>query len=121
MKRLAVILLLISHINFSMFIAQVDEVDVFGATGEQLPDVNSLTDYLANLLVSNPENPKKDTDDDSARYFHIVKIDSQLFNQQFTVINQPVREAGKSTSYPDLVKGKLPIIFFEISSPPPEV
>jgi len=59
MKIIAFIVL-VSHINFSMFIAQIDEVDVFDKNGQQREDVNSLIEYLANtdreqMVTGTPE------------------------------------------------------------------
>ena len=73
MRLLASILLLL-HVNFSMFIAQIDEKDVYDASFQQVHDINSLTEYLQQVFTQNKEHKKqKDSDDDNARYFHVLK------------------------------------------------
>lgn len=63
-----------------MFIAQVDEVDVYDNAGQQKEDVNSLVEFLADTFHIK-HKPLKDSDDDNARYFHASKFDDYNFSQ----------------------------------------
>ncbi|MFL5786783.1 MAG: hypothetical protein ACJ748_01910 [Flavisolibacter sp.] len=118
MKKLLAIILLISHINFAMFIAQVDEVDAFDKTGQQSEDVNSLVQYLAQICHIK-HKPLKDSDDDNARFFHIEKLDYSISGLQFELIPKP--ELSEKIIYPPLLQNKPSSIYLDISSPPPRI
>ncbi|HEV7621700.1 MAG TPA: hypothetical protein VGO09_08205 [Flavisolibacter sp.] len=119
MKKLLTFIILISHINFSMFIAQVDEVDIYDKYGQQKEDVNSLIQYVA-VLCNFKHKPLKDTDDDNARYFHLVNLDYSFFNDQLTDEKKTFVNIEK-VKYAPYIKNKLSTVFFDIQSPPPEV
>lgn len=118
MKVLVAILLLL-HVNFSMFIAQVDEIDVYDASGHQVEDVNSLIDFLrVTFHKEKTHHNKKDSDDDNARYFHIVKLDRLFYQPFFEVL-----KTGDTTglhNYPQLAESKPSAVFSETQSPPPK-
>lgn len=73
--RLFAAILLLLHVNFSMFIAQIDEKDIYDANLQQVQDINSLSEYIQQLLPHHNGHHKKhkDNDDDNARYFHCLK------------------------------------------------
>src|SRR2546423_2742158 len=120
MKKLLAIILLISHVNFSMFIAQIDEVDSFDYSGQQQEDVNSLVQYVAQLCHVQ-HKPIKDSDDDNARYFHLIKFDYSVFGQQFAEVKKPNNESSQKIIYPPFLQQRLSSIFIDIYSPPPEL
>ena len=121
MKKLLAFILLISHINFSMFIAQVDETDAYDKNGQQIDDINSLAEYISALITKDHHSSKKDEDDDNARYFHIEKQDTYCFNQMVVSIKRPAFNLGKKTCYPPYIQHRITPVFSEIQSPPPEV
>ena len=117
MKIIAFIVL-VSHINFSMFIAQIDEVDVFDKNGQQREDVNSLIEYLANTFHVK-HKPLKDSDDDNARYFHVIKLPS-------CIIPQPIVEKENNFHFIDksfslYIEKKLISLSLDIQGPPPKI
>ncbi len=120
MKNVLAFILLLSHVNFSMFIAQVDEMDVFDKNGQQKEDVNSLIQYVAELFHLD-HKPIKDSDDDNARYFHLEKLDYSLYQEQLTGLRKPNKDVSEKTVYAPYMQNKIAAIFFDIQSPPPEV
>jgi hypothetical protein len=118
MKKLLAVILLISHINFSMFIAQVDEMDVYDKNGQQMEDVNSLVQYVANLCHI-AHKPIKDSDDDNARFFHMEKLDYSLYRQLFEVMTKPA--ITEKTAFQPYKQQHLLSVCLEISSPPPRL
>jgi hypothetical protein len=101
-----------------MFIAQLDEVDVFDKSGQQREDINSLVQYLADVFHIK-HKPLKDNDDDNARYFHIVKVDEYYFTQHLVTkenLFTPVR-----TIFPPFIDEKLSSVSLDIQGPPPKV
>ena len=116
MKFLAFILLL-SHINFSMFIAQVDEQDAYDKNGQQEEDINSVVQYLA-VVFHIKHKPLPDTDDDNARYFHIVKIDEYCFPQQSIIKEHPFADVRPIFAL--FIEKKLSAISLDVQGPPPK-
>ncbi len=102
-----------------MFIAQVDEVDIYDKYGQQKEDVNSLVQYVA-VLCHIKHKPIKDNDDDNARYFHIVKLDFSLFNEDVTGYKKIFYASGEKKRYAPYLQNKVASVFFDIPSPPPE-
>jgi|SRR5436853_7569091 hypothetical protein len=117
MKILA-FLVLLSHINFSMFIAQVDEIDVFDKSGQQREDVNCLAEYLANTFHIK-HKPLKDSDDDNARYFHVVKLPGYILPQ--ITISKEDNYTFNEKAFPPFVEKKITSVSLDIQGPPPKI
>lgn len=116
MKILA-FLVLVSHINFSMFIAQVDEMDVFDKSGQQRDDVNCLVEYLANTFHIK-HKPLKDSDDDNARYFHVAKLPSYTLPQVIVSKENSFNFCKKTFSI--FIEKKIASVSLDIQGPPPK-
>src|SRR5438477_4141654 len=101
-----------------MFIAQVDERDVFDKSGRQNEDVNSLVQYV-DVIILKHNRHTKDSDDDNARYFHASKFDDYSFSQA-GVIKKEYFFVGK-TKFPPSLEEKLTSVCLDIQGPPPTV
>lgn len=118
MKPLAFLLLLL-HINSAMFIAQVDEQDVYDAKGQQVCDVDTLTDWLQETF-SKKDAPKQhqDEDDDNARFFHILNP-HHIFSPYFVLVKKPT-VSSNGCFVPVVNETALFAGFFSIQVPPPK-
>jgi hypothetical protein len=117
-KKILAFILLLAHVNFAMFIAQIDESDSFDKAGQQKEDINSLVQYV-DLVILKHNRHTKDTDDDNARYFHAAKFDDYSFSQT-GVIKREYFIVGK-TKFPPSIEKKLTSVCLEIQGPPPKV
>jgi len=118
MKALAVILLLL-HVNFSMFIAQIDERDIYDGNFQQVKDINSLSDYIQYSFAKHKQKQKsKDSDDDNARYFHALKPHFFLVQPTAVIKKQSTLHSYRSIPLHD--EAKLSSGFYDIQSPPPK-
>jgi hypothetical protein len=120
LQKLLAAILLLSHINFSMFIAQVDEVDTYDKKGKQQEDINSMVQYVA-YLFNIKHKPLPDSDDDNARYSLIISM--PLYDFQPVKIKSTREEffaAGKKNEYSIYKEQNLLSPVIEISTPPPE-
>jgi hypothetical protein len=102
-----------------MFIAQVDELDNYAASGEQLEDINSLVQYIDVTLLGHKHKHKSDDDDDCARFFHSVKID-YFFHQQPAVTKNVGNKTAYKKIYPVYTAAKPSSAYTEIQTPPPK-
>jgi hypothetical protein len=120
MKNLLSILVLFGHMNFTMFIPQLDEADAFDKSGRQVDDINSLYEYIDEVVLGNVDPTPEDEDDDNGIYYHVQKVDDYSFSQKQFAIVRPELSLKKKTSFPIFLAEKIPSVFFEIQSPPPE-
>jgi len=74
MNRILTILLLLLHINTSMFIPVMDEVDTYDAQGMKVADINSVYEFIDQVLLGNKDRTPQDEDDDQAHYFNTVHV-----------------------------------------------
>lgn len=121
MKKLVAILILISHLNFSMFIPQVDEIDPVDANGCKYNDVNSLYEFIDEIVTGHTAAAPRDEDDDTGRFYHVVKIDNYCFTPCIMSLKRPELAGNRKTSFPKYKAVRLPSVFFDVSCPPPEV
>lgn len=120
LKHLIAAILLISHINFSMFIAQVDEVDTYDTNGNRINDINSLTEYINDIVLHHRNTPRSDEDDNNARYFHLIKLTGYFFSQPVTVSGSKPADVKSKTTFPYINTQKLLSVFYDVVTPPPK-
>lgn len=103
-----------------MFIAQVDEEDMYEMSGRPVHDIDSLTDWLQQSLAKEKKtgshNDKKD--DRDARFFHLLKP-HHFFSPQSVLVKKQSASTGKPYA-PVVDDGHLLAGFFSIQSPPPK-
>ena len=64
----------------------MDEVDIFDKNGVQVDDINTVYEYINQIILNHkPQKPHPDEDDDQAHYFNVIKF--QNFNITQYVIN----------------------------------
>lgn len=118
-RRPLALLLLVAHVNFFMCIAQVDEVDAYTPAGQRINDINSLAEYINDVVLKHNDKNREDEDDDNARYFHMAKVDYN-FSQPVTAPCSKNYEESKS-SFPLVDDDDLHPVYFEVITPPPRV
>ena len=104
--------------NYSMFIPQVDETDIYDKNGNQVDDINSLVEYIDQIVLGNVDPTPEDEDDDNACYFHVIKIDPSIkpqFSESETKPDLPL----SAIEYPLIKEEKLPEVYFRVTKPPP--
>lgn len=120
MKKGLTLILLFCHMNFSMFLPQVAEVDRFNIHGQEQDDINSVIEFIDQIILGNVDTTPEDEDDDSGQHFLLIKTVDVFNNQTITEIAS-ASIAAASVKYPVFKNGNLPFSFFDIVSPPPEV
>lgn len=111
--------MLLLHINFTMFIPQVDEMDIYDRSGRQIEDVNSLSEYLVEAFTPTEKHySKKDGDDDNARYFQLYR--TTLFLEQPVAVVQMLPARCRNKSIPLTDETRLAAGFSKVVSPPPK-
>jgi hypothetical protein len=103
-----------------MFIAQVDEVDAYDSKGCRVNDINSLVEYVNDILLDHKGPSRPDEDDDNARYFHIIKAFDFSISQQVVVKNPGWLNATEQQHFPGINSGKPVPAFYDVVTPPPK-
>ncbi len=117
--KFSVFILLLVHLNFSI-IPQFDEVDKVSKTGAKVDDINTVTEFVDQVLLGNHDSTPEDEDNDQARHLQTVKTVTYYCFQEVTTIKLPeIRLTDLATRY-KTQEEKLNCIFFEIPSPPPK-
>lgn len=102
-----------------MFIAQVDEVDAYDANGCRVNDINSLAEYIHDVILDHHGKSRPDEDDDNARYFHIDKTFDFSFSQQGIVSGTTALRTKGKNCYPGN-SGKPVPADGDVVTPPPK-
>jgi hypothetical protein len=119
MKRFLAFILLLCHMNASMFLPQISEDDVFDANGKQLDDVNSVIEYFQVALGC--DHHVDDEDDDNGQNFHLVKNVEYNFQQTFFTIESAVVTSTASPAFYHGDEDSFQTVALDIITPPPDL
>ncbi len=103
-----------------MFLPQCAETDILNATGQQEDDINSVVEYIDQVILGHHDDTPEDEDDDSGQNFHLVKYVDYVFQPFFVASEHRLPETQNSKRYPVLESYKILSVYFDILSPPPE-
>lgn len=110
--------MLLMHMNYFMFLPQVEETDSYDASGQQTDDINSVVEYVR--VVFGLDKTADDEDDDSGNNFTLVKTCDYFYQQQITTLATPGFIELRNRVYGEY-KGLSPLFTsYDIISPPPE-
>ena len=122
MIRTFAYILLFLHISTTMFIPVVDEKDVFDKRGRQINDINTIFEFVDQLVLGHTDVTQQDEDDDQAHYFTGINSVSYYISnqQQVTCCKQEPTSSQLAVAYPLMAVQKPLAIAYEILTPPPE-
>ena len=118
MKRLVAFILLLCHMNTSMFLPQMAEEDVYDANGNQVDDINSVVEYIRVSLGY--DHTADDEDDDAGQNFHLAKSLDYVYEQPVVILQKEELLQTGSRKFPEYIINSVDTISFEIITPPPE-
>ena len=119
MKKCFAFILLLCHMNTSMFLPQVAEDDVYDANGNQEDDINSVVEYFRVALGY--DHTADDEDDDSGQNFHMAKTVDYFYQQPCIIITKKETSQSSCQKFPGYIVKKIPSVSFDILIPPPKV
>jgi hypothetical protein len=120
-KTISWILLLV-HVCTSLFIPVVEEKDVYDVCGRQIDDINTIFEYVDQIILGNIDVTPEDEDDDQPHYFTGSSSISYYITAQeqtIPVINEPTT-TELAVAYPLLPVQKTSSVAYDILTPPPE-
>ena len=117
MKRFLAFFLLLSHINTSLLLPQVPEVDVYDTNGNQLDDINSIVEYV--LVKIGIDHTTDDEDNDSGQHLHVVPDFQYTFEPFFSMVPKDYTNVNKN-EFVEYSVSKIPLVSYDIIIPPPK-
>ena len=117
MKRFLAFILLLSHINTSMLLPQVPEVDVYDVNGNQADDINSIVEFV--MVKLGIDHTADDEDNDSGQNLHVVSDFQYTFQPFFSVVSKDYSNIN-SKEFIEYSESKIPLVSYDIIVPPPK-
>ena len=119
MKKCIAFILLLCHMNASMFLPQVPEEDVYDTNGQQVDDINSVIEFVRVELGY--DKTADDEDDDSGQNFHLVKALDYAFEQQSILIEKARFAPINGSEFSEYKIPEVKLLCYDILIPPPKV
>lgn len=116
MKKLLAFILLLSHMNTSMFLPQAPESDVYDKNGAQVDDITSIVELI--LVKAGIDHHADDENNDQGQNFHLIKIFNFCYNPVFTKTNNEF--FTKAPVFIEYKEDKILTVSFDIIIPPPK-
>lgn len=104
--------------NTSMFLPQVAEHDVYDAQGNQIEDINSVTELI--MVSLGIDRIPEDEDDDTGQNFQLVRVADCVFHPFFSQIKSTGFSAKAPELYGDFTNNKISLIVYDLIIPPPK-
>ena len=113
-------MVMLVHVNGSMFLPQVAEQDIYNADGQQQKDIDTVMEYVNEAVMGNHEKEPVDKDNDEGQNFHLVKIVDYYFEIDDTPLkHKPFATTTKNGSC-FFSEKKILSVSLEIIAPPPK-
>ena len=121
MTRLIAFIILLSHLNFTMFIPSVDEFDMYYANGSMVDDINSVQEYLDEVFLGNIDTTPEDEDQDKPGDLQVRTLEYVFYYSPRFIeyVSQPIVQKTTILFSPfNMPKHLGPS--YDIISPPPQ-
>ena len=119
MKKIFTFIVLLCHMNFTMFFPTVEEHDVYEANGVMVDEINSVYEYIDEVLLDNKDDSPEDEDDDEPDYYQMVKAGDLYYHQEMSVTPNFSATTSK-ISYSSYYQVTPLTLSYDIVAPPPE-
>ncbi|MCP9750825.1 hypothetical protein [Ferruginibacter sp. HRS2-29] len=121
MKKFFAFILLLCHMNTSMFLPQVAEDDQYDITGRQIDDINSVSEYVDQVLLGNYDPTPEDEDSDNGQDFHVVKSVDYNYLQPSVFIQRDRFVEIRKHSFSEYMLPQLSFPALDVATPPPDM
>ncbi|HEU5366263.1 MAG TPA: hypothetical protein VFU62_12065 [Hanamia sp.] len=119
MRRLLAFILLLSHMNTSMFFPQVPEQDVYDSKGNQLDNITSIVEWVR--VKTGSDRTADNENGDRAQNLHQVKDFQYTFDPTSFTRNIHSHYKLVNIHYPEYRSSKITSVAYDILVPPPKV
>jgi hypothetical protein len=120
LRKFAIFIVMLVHVNGSMFLPQVAETDMYNTGGQQKNDINSVLEYVDEVIMGNLDQTPVDEDNDQGQNFHLVKLVDYYFEIDFSPVKQEPISGTAKNSYSLFREAAVYPVSLEIPAPPPK-
>ncbi|HSV09366.1 MAG TPA: hypothetical protein VLI68_01260 [Hanamia sp.] len=118
MRKFLAFILLLSHMNTSMFFPQVPEQDVFDRKGNQLDNITSIVEWVR--VKTGLDHTADNENDNRAQNLHQVKDFQYTFDPTAFTKNIACYYQLLNIHYAEYRYSKIPSVTYDILIPPPK-
>lgn len=118
MKKIFAFILLLCHINASMLLPQVPEMDTYNTKGQCKDDINSVAEFI--LITLGYDHTADDEDDDSGQNLHLVNATDYFFQQEIKMLEHQKFSDPIVHSYAGYIFYMHSSPCYDIIAPPPK-
>lgn len=121
MRTFFTYLVLILHINTTMFFPVAEESVAFDMKGRPVDDVTSIVEFVDQVLLEHQDQTPRDKEEDHREhFFNAFKCGLYITTQKIVYAQQPVFEIASTAQYSELEENSFPIVSYDILTPPPK-
>jgi hypothetical protein len=120
MKRIIAFSLLCLFINSSMLLPQVDESCLHHSCGKQSNHVNSLLEWVDEVLLEHVDTTPEDEDDENTFINSMIDETCCHRSQQKHDLQPHQILLTDACKFAEYAAGKLPSLILDVTAPPPE-
>ncbi|MFT3705167.1 MAG: hypothetical protein QM802_22560 [Agriterribacter sp.] len=120
LKKIIVIFVMLVHVNGSMLMPQVAETDIYDKNGRQIDDINSVVEYIDEVVMGNKGDTPLDEDNDDGQNLHIVKTFDYDFDISFLIIKKKPTSTSSKKQFFYFAENKISAPLLDIIAPPPK-
>ena len=117
MRRLLAFILVISHMNTSMFFPQVPEQDVYDSKGNQIDNITSIVEWVR--VKIGVDHTADNENDNRAQNLHPIKNLQYISDVYFTKVVKEYSELA-NLNYAEYPKSTIQALSYDIIVPPPK-
>lgn len=122
MLRILTYLVLLIHINTTMFFPVVEETIHYDKKGRAVDDVTSIAEFVSQVLLQQKDaTPKDEEEDERYSFFHSMKTTYCITPQKIMAPQAaPFIPVPDDRSYPMFQDIGFPVMSYDIIIPPPK-
>jgi len=117
MRRLLAFILIISHMNTSMFFPQVPEKNIYDSKGDQIDNITSIVEWVR--VKTGLDHTADNENNNRAQNLHPVKTFQYTSDNYFTKVANKY-SALVHVHYAEYPKTKILMPSYDILVPPPK-
>lgn len=104
-----------------MFLPQVAEDDQYDTSGRQMDDINSVSEYIDQVILGNEDPTPEDEDADNGQNFHIVKTVEYSHQQTYISIQRTAFIEIRTHEFSEYMLPQLSLPTLDVATPPPDI
>lgn len=99
---------------------QVAETDVYDAAGQQVDDINTVIEYIDEVVLDNKDTTPEDEDNDDGQNFHLVKTCDVYFQTPTIQLKRKPLLISQKQQFVQFEEPAIAAPLFDVIAPPPK-